>query len=505
MSRRCAPGLYLCALCCALAYPLEMISLSNLENVTARYALLLPAVWMAGCATVDAGPDYERAATEIERAVGHPSLDNPEDSSAGDAATAALLEGGLTAEESVKLALLNNPRARAVLLKIGMARADVVQAGLWSNPTVGFSFRFPDGGGLANFEASLAQNIAELWMIPARSRAAERDLARMTLDVARELVTLAIDTKVAYFNAVAADDALMITRDNVSLTMQLRDITEARLEAGTVGSLDVNLARGQALRAEVELRTATLESETARRTLATLMGMIESAKGIELTDPLPLPPERSLQTDRYVEIALDARLDARAARDAVEAAAARVELEQAKVFPNLDIGLEIERGERRSGESHGTEALVGPSLGFTVPLFDQNQAQIAKARMVHMETQALLDALERSIMQETRDAADRLASAWDVASLYQQQVLPQVQETLSLSEATYQAGQTTVLNVIDAQRSLLETRRANLAALQDAANAMAELERATARPVGELLAAADLSEPAAATQPSEEE
>ena len=497
-------------------------------------AMLLP----VGCATVDARRDYQHTGAEVESAIGHTPLGNPEDISVGDAATTELLVGGLTADESVKLALLNNPRARAVLVQVGMARADVVQAGLWSNPTVGFSFRFPEGGGLANFEASLAQNIADLWMIPARSRAAERDLDRMTLEVARELVSIAIDTKVAYFNAVASDDALAIANDNVSLTKQLLQITEARLEAGTVGSLDVNLAKGQALRAEVDLRTARLESATTRRTLAVLLGLTESAEGLQLVDPLPLPLEGALGVDRYVNIALDARLDARAARDAVEAAAARVEFEIAKVFPNVEIGFELERGERRAQpgrnvladtartsiangnltapeiESRGTrrlekgqeiEAILGPSLSLTLPVFDQNQAQIAKARMSYLEAKALLDALERSIVQETREAADRLASAWDVATLYQQQVLPQAQETLELSEATYQSGQTTILNVIDAQRSLLETRRANLAALQHAAGALAELERATARPIGELLQEGGATTQPADSQPAVEE
>ena len=300
----------------------------------------------------------------------------------------------------------------------------------------------------------------------------------------------------------------------------------------------MNLAKGQALRAEVDLRTARLESATTRRTLAVLLGLTESAEGLQLVDPLPLPLEGALGVDRYVNIALDARLDARAARDAVEAAAARVEFEIAKVFPNVEIGFELERGERRAQpgrnvladtartsiangnltapeiESRGQrrleksqeiEAILGPSLSLTLPVFDQNQAQIAKARMSYLEAKALLDALERSIVQETREAADRLASAWDVATLYQQQVLPQAQETLELSEATYQSGQTTILNVIDAQRSLLETRRANLAALQHAAGALAELERATARPIGELLQEGGATTQPADSQPAVEE
>jgi cobalt-zinc-cadmium efflux system outer membrane protein len=515
---------------------LEITELSHPRLLTSRIALLLPIAAIAGCATVDARRDYQRTGAQVQRAVGQVPLADPEDAAIAEASATELMADGLTAEEAIKLALLNNPRARAVLLQVGMARADVVQAGLWSNPTVGFSFRFPEGGGLANFEAGLAQNIADLWMIPARSRAAERDLDRVTLEAARELVSLAIDTKIAYFDAVAAEGALVIARDNVSLTAELLRITEARLEAGTVGSIDANLAKGQALQAEVAARTARLEAASARRTLATLLGMTASAEDMRLTEPLPRPLESDLASDRYVEIALDARLDARAARDAVEAALARVEFELAKVFPNLEIGFQLERGERRAQggrkvladtarasiangqltapevqsrgqrrleRSQQIEAILGPSLSLTLPIFDQNQAQIAKARMTYLEAKALLDRLERSIVQQTRDAADRLVTAWDVVTLYEQEVLPQAQVTLDLSQATYQAGQTTILNVIDAQRSLLEIRRGNLAALQDAAAALAELERATARPATELFGPTVPAIQPAETQPSD--
>ncbi|HRX85213.1 MAG TPA: TolC family protein, partial [Phycisphaerae bacterium] len=118
-----------------------------------KCALATGAMLLAGgCATVDARRDYAHTAQEVERATGHTPL--PRDAEAGvEEAVRALHADGLTADEAVTLALLNNPTARAALLQVGMARADVVQAGLWSNPTLGLSFRLPEGGGLTNVEA----------------------------------------------------------------------------------------------------------------------------------------------------------------------------------------------------------------------------------------------------------------------------------------------------------------------------------------------------------------
>ncbi len=484
---------------------------------------------VSGCANVDANLDYIRSGDEVHRAIGARSLDNPEADLEIPDVAANLIADGLSVEDAVKLAMLNHPRARAVLLNVGMARADVVQAGLWSNPTLGLSVRLPEGGGLSNIEAGIAQNIANLWMIPARKEAAERDLDRAILTAARELVLLAIDTKVAYFNAVGADESLSIAGDNVALTQQLLQISEARLEAGTVGSLDVNLARGQSLKAQVDFRSARLDSSNALRTLATMLGLTVLADELVLTDPLPAPTVRPLDADRFVEIALEARLDVRAALEATEAAAAQVEFELAKVWSNVEIGLSIERnarraqqdrkiladtvrssianrgftvptietpGQRRLARSQRIESILGPSLSVTLPIFDQNQAQIAKAKMTYLQNRALLDAIERVIVQETHGAVDRLATAWGLAKLFESDVLPQAQRTLEISEATYQSGQATILNVIDAQRSLLETRRSNVAALQSAAIASVELERVTARPMEQLLGQSESQSPA---------
>lgn len=499
--------------------------------------LLFVALLATGCATVNPKHDYDRIDRQVELAIGQRVAYRPGDEPTVQARAAALLEGGLTVSEAAELALLNNPKVWAGLMRTGMARADVVQAGLFTNPTVGILLRFPAGGGLADLEAGLAQNIADLWMIPARTRAAERDLDRIILETAREAAIIANDTKVAYYNAVAAQRALEISRENLSLVEQLLRITEARLEAGAVGSLDVNLVRGLKLRAEVDQRNARLAAATAKRTLATLLGLDVLADDLALVDQLPAPIAAVIDAERLVAVARDARLDLRAARDAVAAAEARVEFEYAKIFQNVELSFELERnarrtlpgrniaadtarasiangaltapdiesrGQRRLARSQEIEAILGPGLSVTLPLFDQNQAQIAKAKLAMQEADALLEFLQRAVAQETREAVDRATTAWGIARTYEQEVLPQAQTTLELSQSAYQAGQTAILNVIDAQRSLLEARQAYIAALQTAATALVDLERATARPASVLLPSAGPAMQSTTTQAAPE-
>jgi cobalt-zinc-cadmium efflux system outer membrane protein len=484
-------------------------------------------VSFAGCATVDPRADYERVGRTVEAAAGQALVYPPGEEAAARAKAAELLAGGVTLQEAQQLVLLNNPQVRSALMRVGMARADVVQAGLWSNPTLGLFFLVPEGGGVTQFELYLAQNIADLWMIPARKRASQRDLDRAIVSAAQEIAALVFDAKTAYFDAVGAERSLDIATENRILAERLTDVTQARLEAGAVSALDVNLARGLALRAQVEERQARLVAANARRTLAMLMGVETPAENLTLVDALPPATDVPIDAERMAAVALQSRLDAQAARDAVRAAEERVAVERARVFNNAEVGLGLQRqaaraqpgrnviadtvrsslasgqfspeveprSQRREAKNEQIDTILGPSLNIALPIFDQNQAQIAKAEYALQEAAALAESLERTIVQEARRAADGALTAWSVARLYERELLPQAERTLELSRSAYEAGSTPILNVIDAQRSLLETRQAYVAALQAAATALVELERATSRPAAELLKPPDAAAP----------
>ena len=140
---------------------------------------------VAGCATVEPRVDYEQAAARIAEATGEDNVYQPgfDDVVAGKVED--LLADGITADEAVQVCLLSNPGLQAAFLNIGMARADLVQSGLLSNPTLGMSLRLPSGGGLANLEAGIAQNIADLWQLPIRKQAARQALDRTILELAQ--------------------------------------------------------------------------------------------------------------------------------------------------------------------------------------------------------------------------------------------------------------------------------------------------------------------------------
>ncbi|MEE8170202.1 MAG: TolC family protein, partial [Phycisphaerae bacterium] len=302
---------------------------------------------LSGCANVNPRPDYERAATYVAEATGQDALYQPGDDQVVAEKVDALLDGGLTADEAVQAALLNNPRLQAAFMTVGMARADVVQSGLLSNPSLSVALRFPAGGGLANLEAGLAQDIAALWQIPARQRAAERSLDRHILELARQAAELAAETKRTYFRAVAAEEQHTLAEESLSVARNLLELAETRQQAGAGNQLDVNLSRTVVVEADLAVELTRLNAAAARRTLATLLGVSSQVLEAIALSPLPEAPAEIPDAETLIEAALRARLDIRAARQVVLAAKARVEEEYRRVFPTFELGVALERAERK--------------------------------------------------------------------------------------------------------------------------------------------------------------
>lgn len=464
-----------------------------------------------GCVTVDPKLDYDETARHIADATGYENIYRPGDEAVVEQKLAELMTGGLTVHEAAQVCLLNNRRLQAAFFEVGMARADVVQSGLLSNPSLGVSVRFPSGGGLANVEASVAQNIAELWQIPKRKEAAERELARTILELARLASRLALTSKGAYYRAVGAQQRHELAAANLALARNLLELTRTRQQAGAGTQLDVNLSRTVVLEAEVAVESTRLEAATTRRTLATLLGLWGSASDIALVTPLPEIPPELPDAEQLADLARQVRLDLLAARQAVLSARARLEEQYHRVFRNIEVGFELERGERkseggrnlladtarasianggltapdiqpRSDRDDHTDFIIGPSFSVELPLFDQNQAQIARANYAYEQAAKTLEALDREVTQEVRGAVDKARTAWRLLKVYRERFLPLAQSNLDLSTEAYRAGRASFLSVLEAQRFFLDTRVKYVQAAENAAVTIPEVEQSVGLP-----------------------
>ncbi len=491
---------------------------------------LLP---LGGCATVNPRPDYQKATQHVTEATGQQEVYDPGADALVAVRVEALLAGGLTVDEAVQVCLLNNRAFQAAWMDVGMARAELVQSGLLSNPSLGGSLRLPAGGGLADLEVTMAQNIADLWQIPARKRTAQASLDQAIMGLARKAVDLAADTRAGYFRAVGVQQLHVVSQENLAIAQQLLELALNRQQAGAGSELDVNLSRSAVLEAELAVESARLAAAEGKRSLAKQLGLASDPEKLILLDSFGPSAPMGLVAERLIERARENRLDIRAAEQLVMQAEARLQEEQLKVFRTVELGVAMERAQRqhqrgrkiladtarasiangqltapeiqpRSDRRTNTDFIIGPSWNMELPIFDQNQAQIAKAEYSYQQAAKGLESLERLMAQEVRSAVDQMNTAWKVARSYRDRFIPLAQRSLDLSRESYKSGRASFLSVLEAQRFYLDTRRRSIEATQAAAATIPEVERVVNIPLAGLREE-EVGPPAsgtAATQPT---
>ncbi len=136
-------------------------------NIIRNFGLLLGAGVLAGCAHVDPNPAFRELANTVHLRTGKRVQWNrgtAEDAQA-QAAVSSLLSRPLTAESAVQIALLNNHTLQATYEELGIAQADLVEAGLLRNPIFTFERRFPGQAA----EIDLLKEFIDIVLLPLRT------------------------------------------------------------------------------------------------------------------------------------------------------------------------------------------------------------------------------------------------------------------------------------------------------------------------------------------------
>src|SRR6266566_2565644 len=159
--------------------------------------LLWGTVALAGCAHVDPNPAFQELANTVHLRTGKRvqwNRGNAEDAEA-QAAVSSLLSRPLTADSAVQVALLNNHNLQATYEELGIAQADLVEAGLLRNPIFTFQRRFPGEA----MEMDLLKEFTDILLLPLRKRIAAAQFEAAKLRVGHEVLDLAAEVRAAFY------------------------------------------------------------------------------------------------------------------------------------------------------------------------------------------------------------------------------------------------------------------------------------------------------------------
>ena len=385
----------------------------------------------------------------------------------------ALLKKPLTVSGAVQIALLNNRELQATFGEIGLSYADVRAARTLANPEADLSVKFPNGPPKHPlYEWGIAQNFLDLLMLPLRTRVARDQLAAAQFRVSDAVVKLIAEVKAGYYE-LQADQALL-ERLHIILDAQDASLELMQKIHAAGNTKDLSLSREQAAYSQARLEVAMAEAEGRehREKLNRLLGLWGGDTTWKITGELPAVPDSEPGVKGLETLAVGHRLDLAAARSELESAVKALGLEKKFRFIGaLDFGLVAEH------EPDGL-SLVGPSIRFELPVFNQGQARLARGEAQLGIAQNKFEQLAIDIRSDVRELRDRLISKRDIARFYRDELLPMRQRIVALTLLEYNGMLLGAFELFSAKREEIEAERASIQANRDYWITRAALERA---------------------------
>lgn len=372
--------------------------------------LVLTAFLLAGCSGI---PDKANSFAGVDAALAQRleqkviwRSNNQQDTEA-DTQIQALLAQPLDADAAVQIALLNHRNLQAEYEALGVAQADLVQAGLLRNPVLSLSRL--EGGGLTKRMLGVELDFLSLLLAAPQQRLQSLQLEHTKLRVAQAVLRHAAETRKAWVEAMAAQQKLKFVEQVDTLIQAETELGNRQYSAGNLSRRDS--LRQQAFSAEsaLTLAQAKTSTQTTRENLKRWMGLTSAQDHWQLAPRLADPPTALPQREALLASGMQQRLDLQIAQKEQDVYDSALTLTRDTRFINvLDAGVERE-------SSSGEPGMTGPTLSLELPIFDQGQARVGKL-------EALLRQSQGRKMALTNEISTEISTAWLRAETARQSV-----------------------------------------------------------------------------------
>ena len=387
--------------------------------------------------------------------------------------TRRLLHQELTADTATQIALFNNPGLQATYERLGVAQAEVVQAGLLKNPSLSLHWGFHVGGpGIDELVGSFTEAFLDLFLMPLKKKFANADFRRVKLEVADAVLATVDEVKRAFYMVQGSTQAVSMLRTILEAQRAAVELAVRQHQAGNLSDLDLSNQQATYAQAKLDLARAEYQLLGDREGLTRLLGVWGADADYRVAPKLPDLPLEEPDLEHLESVAIGHRFDLAAAREEVRTAAAALQVTKGtRVISGLAIGVNAHR------DPDGPKT-VGPTVDLELPIFDQKQAEVARLRAELRAAQHRTDALAIAIRSRVRQARNRLLAARMTIEYYAKALVPLRERIVALSQEQYNAMLLGVYQLLAAKQTEIEAYRQYIEAVRDYWIAHADLERA---------------------------
>jgi cobalt-zinc-cadmium efflux system outer membrane protein len=391
--------------------------------------------------------------------------------------------------QQVLQAARQNPDVMAAQRAAAAARADVLAADRAPAPTLSagissIDLRNGTGGGSFWTQQRLDKSLGLDWTWERgnkralRTEVAERSARAAASDGRDMVVQQQIGAQNAFYDLLAAQQRLHTVRAIADSGRQLADTAARRLKAGDLSAQEAMRTRIEAERARAELHNAQVELQQASQTLSLWIGQAPPAQGwtAQGTWPHAIPAAAGGAVD--IDALVEQRPDVAAARERVAAAQSAVQAAQALRSTDPTLGASVDHYP----DGSRTNRLL--ALRISVPLTGGHRYDGEIGRAIAQEQQSQ-DLLQKTRVQ-VRSELMALMQSWQASAgrlkIYTEEILPQAAQLAAQAELAYNKGGLTLIDLLDARRTLRTTQLEALAVRNEHAKALGSWQLRSAPP-----------------------
>ncbi|PWT79718.1 MAG: hypothetical protein C5B57_13490 [Blastocatellia bacterium] len=366
----------------------------------------------------------------------------------------------LTVEEAVNEAVQKNLALLAEREELSIAEAAVISARLRPNPVLSGGANSLDflGTGFNEVNGAGPQEYAVRIDVPferANKRALRIDVADSARRMAEARIEevlrrLKLDVTLASIDVLEAKAKLELAQDNLQTLERLVQLNERRLTSGAIPPLEVTRSRVAMLQYRSGVKTAQLALAEARLKLLPLLGRKPDEDPVDIEGRLgDTPPAVGPNLAELQQTARAARPDLRAllGDQARTQADLRLQIAQGKV--DYTLGAEYRRQQGVNGRGN----MLGLFASVPLPVFNRNQGEIVRAGAAQEKAARSVAAAETDIAGEVAAAYQEFESTRQLLIDLQRDLLTPTEEARAGTTYVYQAGATSLVDVLDAQRA----------------------------------------------------
>jgi outer membrane protein, heavy metal efflux system len=285
------------------------------------------------------------------------------------------------------------------------------------------------------------------------------------------------DVKNSFYEYAYLAQSIQITREDVALLKYLESVARARYSAGATPYSDV-------LKTQVQLGRLEDRLKTLQDLRKPIMAKLAASVNLPLDTILPWPPSVPVMlisiTDEDLMKQLPENNPQLKRYEHLEAREkAGIELAKKDYYPDFTLGIQdIITGSALMPNTpdSGKDAVIA-SVTVNIPFWwEKRNAAVREGEAKLSSTLKGAEALKRTLLSDTELALYKYRDSQRKIDLYQNTLIPSAEEALNVTLEAFQAGTRTSLDLIDAEKTLLEFELSYIRALADQAQRLAELE-----------------------------